>query len=72
MKTMSKRVNVGGTYMKIRERSTSAGKKGTFIGKWSSKNSSQSAQYQAGKKGAQKTIKQYGNTLRWLGGDDRK
>jgi len=72
MDTMSKRVNIGGTYMEVRERSTSAGKKGTFIGKWSPQKNTQSAQYQAAKRGAQKAIKQYGNTLRWLGGDDKK
>ena len=72
MDIMSKRVNVGGTYMNIREKSTSAGKRGTFIGKWSPKTNSSSAQYQAGKRGAKKAIKQYGNTLQWLGGGDKK
>jgi len=70
---MAKRVNIGGTYMSQRERNTSAGKKGSFIGKWSSnsKSSTTSAQFKAGLRGAQKAINQYGNTLDWLGGKDR-
>lgn len=69
--TMSKRVNIGGTYMSQRERNTSSGKKGSFIGKWSPQKKSSSAQYRAGLRGAQKAINQYGNTLDWLGGKDR-
>ena len=74
---MSKRVHIKSTntYMAVRERSTSAGNKGTFIGKWSPVSSSQSslgtAQAKAGYRGATKTIKKYGNTLRWLGGADQ-
>jgi len=65
---MAKRVHLPhtNTYMKARERSTSAGKKGTFIGKWSSKKMG-TAQARAGEKGTAKTVKQFGNTLKWLG-----
>jgi hypothetical protein len=68
---MSKRVNIGGTYMEIRERSTSSGNKGTFIKKWSPKNSAQSAHREAGRKGAEKALKDYRQALDWLGGKDR-
>lgn len=69
---MAKRVNIGGTYMEVRERSTSAGNKGTFIKKWSpSSGNSSSAQYNAGKKGAAKALKNHGKALEWLGGKDR-
>lgn len=68
---MSKRVNVRGTYMIQREKSTSAGAKGTFIGKWSPSNVG-TAQGDFGKKSAQQVIKNYGRTLDWLGGGDKK
>ncbi len=68
---MSKRVNTGGTYMEVRERSTSAGKKGAFIGKWSPKSQRSSAHKQAGKRGAEKALKYHKKALDWLGGGDR-
>lgn len=34
---MAKRINVGGRYMNVRERNTSKGHRGTFMGNWSSK-----------------------------------
>lgn len=68
---MSKRVNIGGTYMEQRERNTSAGKKGTFIGKWSPPNSG-TAQGRFGQGSASKAVRNYGQTLRWLGGEDHK
>jgi len=66
---MVKRVNVKGRYMLQREKSTSAGAKGTFIGKWSSNASSASAQ--AARRGASRTIKSHRKALKWLGGEDR-
>jgi len=68
---MAKRVNIGGTYMNVRERSTSAGKKGTFIEKWSPSKKKSSAQMRAGKRGAAKAIKHNKQALLWLGGEDR-
>jgi hypothetical protein len=55
--------------MKTREKNTSAGRKGTFIGKWSPNKNSASAH--AAKKGASRTIKNYNQALNWLGGGDR-
>lgn len=68
---MAKRVNVGGTYMAQREKNTSAGAKGTFIGKWSP-NSSGTAHGEFGQRSAQQAIQNYGRALDWLGGGDRK
>jgi hypothetical protein len=76
---MAKRVHIKSThtYMAARERNTSAGAKGTFIGKWTPSTSSVThstlgtAQAKAGYLGATTTIKKYGNTLKWLGGADQ-
>jgi hypothetical protein len=66
---MSKRVNVGGSYMSVRERNTSLGKKGTFIGKWSPNKNSVSSTVAS--RSASRTIKNHSKALDWLGGGDR-
>lgn len=68
---MAKRVNVKGTSVAQKERNTATGAKRTFMGKWSPAASVGTAQYRAGRRGAQETIKQFGKTLDWLGGKDR-
>lgn len=70
---MAKRVRLPHTktYMKVRERSTSAGKKGTFIEKWSP-TSRGTAQAKVGRRAAKQSVSQFGKTLKWLGGADRK
>lgn len=69
---MAKRVRLPHTktYMKVREKSTSAGKKGTFMGKWSP-TSSGTAQAKTGQRAARQSVSQYGSTLKWLGGADK-
>ena len=68
---MAKRVNVRGTYMIQRERNTSAGPKGSFIGKWSP-SSAGTAQGVFGRQSANQAVKSYKRTFEWLGGADNK
>ena len=66
---MAKRVNINGTYMLQRERNTSAGAKGTFIGKWSSSSSSSSAKSIVSK-ATRETHLEYKKAFRWLANND--
>jgi len=66
---MAKRVNVNRRYMLQREKSTSAGAKGTFMGKWSPKKSTKSNSSII-KQAVSKTHSQYKKTFKWLGEND--
>jgi hypothetical protein len=58
------------SYYATRERSTSAGPKGSIIGKWSPNEAAGTAS--AIRSSAEKTNKQFDKTFKWLGGKDRK
>ena len=66
---MAKRRNIGGQYYSVREKNTSAGKKGTIIGKWSPSKSTKDV-VSIVKKATKTTHSRYKNTFKWLSESD--
>lgn len=68
VKDMAKRVKVKGKYMLQREKNTSGGARGTFMGKWSPQKSI--SVIKITRKAAASTHAKYKNTFKWLGTND--